>query len=766
MPEGGGPDKFPQHDAPAPQVNLRDAEMEEPMAFAVPPHKIRPAQEKQSNKLRDRDAVILSGYVNPKTLPYESAAATRGHDGKPASLKGEKSGISWSDAKDRRIMATAYPEYDPHFPGDISPEQLRAVNTEDTFLSFLPYTESPSVMRVIEDIEHILAERRGLDRPFELQSTDVFFRVEAMAIATEITEYGYRPISTRDAFQGAKGLTAPTDLLSDDKSARKFEELIVSRPEYVEDDMMVDAEREFGLLVNELKELQESGAAEDVVFKKLLEQVNAFPYRQTANSLLKAFAGRSREHARTKRGFLGELARANELPGLNCEGRAKMFAGLLEAIGYSPTEDIFINWPELHVQTLLKKKDGTWLAFEGNSRRPFIQTFTGETSGICTLKEWKETLYGLPNAAVIASVKPKITINQEPKEEKVEPAWKETKLEKALGDALDVAKDIASFSASGIVKLFAGTPNEDERVANAYPAFEENADTVKKKTSGLKETTPTDYTPHGHADVLRKILSPRIAAAKRMFGGKVGVVIAALAAGCWFSYGAAHPTESDETKPPTADEVKKERNDWEELAEATLHEVAVDTSLAPHVFGEFDLVFKTQEGTVEQKQEGGETVHTLKLADSVRTMSPDVFVTMVKKDITQWAAGRGTTDSTWVIDGRNLDVHAAQRAITDMTATDAFIVSDAKIGEMTVVADQSFSVTWQFVGGEEDDQITLSFSAADDGPVTARGTEWHYTMHPHDVAALATIGKMEDRMLKTTYDATGWKAPLTTTTKR
>ena len=212
--------------------------------------------------------------------------------------------------------------------------------------------------------------------------------------------------------------------------------------------------------------------------------------------------------------------------------------------------------------------------------------------------------------------------------------------------------------------------------------------------------------------------------------------------------------------------MKKERNDWEELAEATLHEVAVDTSLAPHVFGEFDLVFKTQEGTVEQKQEGGETVHTLKLADSVRTMSPDVFVTMVKKDITQWAAGRGTTDSTWVIDGRNLDVHAAQRAITDMTATDAFIVSDAKIGEMTVVADQSFSVTWQFVGGEEDDQITLSFSAADDGPVTARGTEWHYTMHPHDVAALATIGKMEDRMLKTTYDATGWKAPLTTTTKR
>ena len=95
--------------------------------------------------------------------------------------------------------------------------------------------------------------------------------------------------------------------------------------------MMVDAEREFGLLVNELKELQESGAAEDVVFKTA-GAGQRIPYRQTANSLLKAFAGRSREHARTKRGFLGELARANELPGLNCEGRAKMFAGLLEAM--------------------------------------------------------------------------------------------------------------------------------------------------------------------------------------------------------------------------------------------------------------------------------------------------------------------------------------------------------------------------------------------------------------------------------------------------
>ena len=48
-------------------------------------------------------------------------------------------------------------------------------------------------MRVIEDIEHILAERRGLDRPFELQSTDVFFRVEAMAIATEITRVRISP---------------------------------------------------------------------------------------------------------------------------------------------------------------------------------------------------------------------------------------------------------------------------------------------------------------------------------------------------------------------------------------------------------------------------------------------------------------------------------------------------------------------------------------------------------------------------------------------
>ncbi len=656
------------------------------------------------------------------------------------------------------------PEKMVRFPGGVSPEQLRAVNTEDTFLEFLPHTESPSVMRVIEDIEHILAERRGLDRPFALQSADVFFRVEAMAIATEKTEYGYHPISTRDAFQRAKSLTTPTDLLSDDKSARKFEELIVSRDEYVEDDMMIDAEREFGLLVNELKELQASGAAEDVVFKKLLEQVNAFPYRQTANSLLKAMSGRSKEHSRIKRGFLGELARANELPGLNCEGRAKMFAGLLEAIGYSPTQDIFINWPEEHVQTLLKQKDGTWLAFEGNSRRPFIQTFAGETSGICTLKEWKETLYGLPSAAVIASVKPEISIAQEPKVETVAPAWEESKIEKALGNALDTVKDIASFSASGIVKLFAGTPKEEERVQNAYPVFEEKKGTEKKKTSGLKETTPESYIPHGHADALRKILAPRVAAAKRMFGGKVGVVIAALAAGCWFSYGAAHPTEGDETKPPSADEVKKERNDWEELAEAAVHEVAVDTSLAPYVFGEFDLVFKTQEGAVEQKQEGDETVHAVHLADSVRTMSPDVFETMVKKDITAWAEGRSTTDSTWVISGRNLDVHAAQRAISELPETSAFIVSNAKTAKIIERANQTFSITWQFTGGEEDDQITLSFSAADEGWMvkSERGTEWAYIMHPHDISALTTIRQIEDRVLKTAYGSTGWKAPLQT----
>ena len=168
---------------------------------------------------------------------------------------------------------------------------------------------------------------------------------------------------------------------------------------------------------------------------------------------------------------------------------------------------------------------------------------------------------------------------------------------------------------------------------------------------------------------------------------------------------------------------------------------------------------------MEQKQEGGETVHTLKLADSVRTMSPDVFVTMVKKDITQWAAGRGTTDSTWVIDGRNLDVHAAQRAITDMTATDAFIVSDAKIGEMTVVADQSFSVTWQFVGGEEDDKSPCPSPQ----PTTA--------LSPHAVrngttpcihTTLRHLRQLENGRphAQTTYDATGWKAPLTTTTKR
>ena len=211
------------------------------------------------------------------------------------------------------------------------------------------------------------------------------------------------------------------------------------------------------------------------------------------------------------------------------------------------------------------------------------------------------------------------------------------------------------------------------------------------------------------------------------------------------------------TTENTTEEIKEERKEWEELAQAVLHYFVIDTSQAPYVFSELDLVFKTQEGTVEQQKEGDEIVHTLKLADSVRTMSPEVFVSMVKKDITQWAEGSGATNVTWLIEGKNLDVHAAQFAITEMASTDNFIVGDAKIN---VLPDQIFSITWRFTGGAEDDQITLSFSATDNGPVTTRGIEWTYAMQPNDASALATIRQVEDRILTKAYGTTGWQAPL------
>ena len=720
MPEGGGHEKI-LHDPTKPprSVNIRDAEIDwdnVPLPPKKPVRTIRPVEERSPQNLRKVDAIALSGLANPKKL-YEGyiAIPPRGYDGAPASPRGDKSGM----------------------PNETHKEVSR------------------SITRVIEDIDEIIAERRDPGCRWTRQGAEVFFRIEAMAIATT------SPIFHTDAFQSRSAITSPEDLVTIGGHSRRWREIIPSNEEGLLDEMMARAQSEFLVLVNELKELQTSGATEDDVFKKLLEQVNAFPYRKTANSLLKALAGHSRENARPKRGLLHELARANEIPGLNCEGRAKMFAGLLEAIGYSPTEDIFINWlfEEEHVQTLLKQKDGTWLVFEGNAKRPFIQIFRGDVHAVCSLQEWKQTLYGLPSRTMVDSAdlrrQKKVEDVTEKSKNTKQRAWQKSTLALAVETIKDAAKELATISASSVVTALGGSGTEEEHVKNAYPEFDVSG--VPEKSSVEKAAQDVTNTSVGHIDALRKILIPRIDAAKRVFGGKVGAVIVALATGCWFSYGAAHPSESTDQNPQSTEEIKEERKEWEELAQAVLHDVVIDTSQAPYVFSELDLVFKTQEGTVEQQKEGDEIVHTLKLADSVRTMSPEVFVSMVKKDITQWAEGSGATNVTWVIEGKNLDVHAAQFAITEMASTDNFIVGDAKIN---VLPDQIFSVTWRFTGGAEDDQITLSFSATDNGPVTARGIEWTYAMQPNDASALATIRQVEDRILTKAYGTTGWQAPL------
>ncbi len=765
MPEGGGPNRLPKHDAQLRAVNVSDAELDwdntptkkQPTNKLYKLPKISIERPQGTVALRKADDLLLSGLVNRdnlELLPIE-------HTNVPIDTTFEQK----SDPTISPLLIRDNEEYEK---GRIAEHPEKAIDRRR-------FERSHSVSRVTSDIQEIIGIRDANSAGYEnmrfgRQSADVFFRLESMAIATsqEIWRIHYWK-NQQDRITRSENLLE-NHLVDNKIIARVFSgDLLPSRPENMEDEMIIVAELEFELLIGELKELQANGAQEDVVFKKILEQVNAFPYRQTANSLLKAFAGRSREHSRTKRGFLVELARANELPGLNCEGRAKMFAGLLEAIGYDPMDDIFVNWPKNHVQILLKQKDGTWLAFEGSNRRPFIQTFAGQTAGVCTLQEWKETLYGLPSADMIASVKPEIKVIQKSSDEKGEPAWKEGGLEKVISNALDVVKDVASVSVAGIVGAFAGKPNEEEHIKSAYPVFEVKEGATDNKANGLKESPQVNNVAHGHIDSLRKILAPRIAATKRIFSAEVGVAgtaIAAIAAGCWFANGAANASESNSNTLATADEVKKERDEWQELTQAAFHEVAIDSSLAPYVFSEFDLVGKTQEGEIEQRDENGVTIHTIRLADSVRTMSPGVFESMVIKDISQRVEGGHNTVSRWAISGKNLDVHAAQSSIADLPKKGEFIVSDLAGSEINLDHNQTLNITWQLTSDDENEQIELVFNASDNGPTDVRGPafaddySWTYTMRDKDVSVLATIHQIEDIVLYTQYGLSGWQAPL------
>lgn len=655
-----------------------------------------------------------------------------------------------------------------------------------------PIKMSRSAKRVYDDIDAIIGSRNSpsLKSFFTArQSADVFFRVESLVMAGAVdTRTQTESIwLLRDISEHR--ITAPSDLVTmeDDRTTGgrrkvlKEGTILPSKPEYAEDEQIAVAQIEFDALVNELQGMKAAGVSEDKIFKKILDQVNTFPYRKTANSFLKALAGRNREHFRPKRNFFVELARANDLPGLNCEGRAKMFSALLEAIGYDPENEIFLNWPDDHVQTLLKRKDGTWLAFEGSNRRPFIQKFRESTAGVCSLQEWKYTLYGLPTKDVIESVNPIIEPEAEPQDEKSKddeagdrPAWEESKIAIAADEAIETLKEMASLSLSGIVAAFAGSANEAERVATAYPVFKNVTGQHTEKSELQKTAQDAMNTYGGHAESLEKILAPRIAAAKRAFGTVMRpAAMSAIAAGCYYSYGAIQETPGNE--PPSNEEIKAERILWEDVTQAVMRDMEVNlippsdnselkTALheerkwAPYTYDGIDFAVQNAEAAIEREDVQGEVVHTVRLSDDVRTIAPGVFEGMIKQDIRQWSAGRSATTSTWVIEGKNLDIHAAERALADIRHSDTLLVPQDNMRKTSVA--NGLNITWRFEG-DDADEITLSVTASDTGERRVLGDKWSYTLDEDGgKSALEGIAKMEGRILKKQYGSSEWQAPV------
>ena len=222
--------------------------------------------------------------------------------------------------------------------GDIDPQREKNFKV-DTHVT-LPINTEKQEIRVAFDID------RPLETP-EKQKINIEKR-------DEITERGHYHI--------ADHTTRNYDWLAEQSAVMKGESPLNLRHFWLQDEIYslsgpqvgfspykeklriveLKADLRLRAYIEELEKLREEGATEQQVLQHLSDQIfEGIAYERQQNSALHALAGKEKTGERT----------------VNCEGRAKLAAILLQEIGYDQ-EDIFFESFSDHVRTIVKTAKG------------------------------------------------------------------------------------------------------------------------------------------------------------------------------------------------------------------------------------------------------------------------------------------------------------------------------------------------------------------------------------------------------------------------